>query len=459
MLMFRQGDVLLVAVPELPDGARAAAAARPPGPRRGRGDGPRPRHRDARRPRVPRRRRALRPRPLGGPADPRGARHDRPAAGDLPRRHPARVRAGADRVAGLAPGGRLMPAGQMPRPPADDAEARQRIAAYAAAARATALSTEPADRRRAERAIRDLYRQRGKSSPRILWVPSPVGGALTYAVASGDRNVIRNEAAKGDIGSGANAYWYSLADPFPLPHGAAARIRGRIHDRVPGDRPGWRSNLGLRTWESVPDVLRASLPDLCAQVATTPLSRMRRDDEAAWTLGQKLLGADADRFARMLGSEPFAVVLQSVVRRAFAEETTEPGRVRKAVQAMQPGQFDLESPFLAAIERVFGAPIWRRQPRRLELQNLLDAATRDRRLGRTVVGARRPGDRQRAPAPGGGRRSGPASLGDGAGARLRRRHRDPCLARRPRRAMGHRPSRADHRRRDRRRPRTPRSAA
>ena len=94
--MYRQGDVLLVAVEAIPDDAERAAAPRPPGPRRGRGHRPRPRHRRARRPRVPRRRRALRARPLGRPAHPRGARHDRPAARRLPRRHPARVRAGPD---------------------------------------------------------------------------------------------------------------------------------------------------------------------------------------------------------------------------------------------------------------------------------------------------------------------------------------------------------------------------
>ena len=107
-LMYRQGDVLLVAVDAIPDGAEAQHAPRAPGPRRGRGHRPCPRDRRARRARVPRRRRALRARPLGRPAHPRGARHDRPAARRLPRRHPARIRAGPDRYAGLATGGRLM---------------------------------------------------------------------------------------------------------------------------------------------------------------------------------------------------------------------------------------------------------------------------------------------------------------------------------------------------------------
>src|SRR5262249_32669317 len=51
---------------------------------------------------------SLPPPPRAGDPHPRGARADRARPGRLPRRDPARVRACARCVAGMAPGGRLM---------------------------------------------------------------------------------------------------------------------------------------------------------------------------------------------------------------------------------------------------------------------------------------------------------------------------------------------------------------
>ena len=85
------------------------------------------------------------------------------AARRLPGRHPARVRAGADRLARLAPGGRLM-SDETSRRPADDAERRPRSRADAAAARSIATDAPPIARR-AERAIRPSIARGGKRAP------------------------------------------------------------------------------------------------------------------------------------------------------------------------------------------------------------------------------------------------------------------------------------------------------
>ncbi len=44
-------------------------------------------------------------------------------------------------------------------------------------------STEPADRDRAEAALRDLYAERGLGVPTVRWVRSPAEGALVWAYA------------------------------------------------------------------------------------------------------------------------------------------------------------------------------------------------------------------------------------------------------------------------------------
>ncbi|MFO7532395.1 MAG: hypothetical protein R6W93_08015, partial [Candidatus Limnocylindrales bacterium] len=49
----------------------------------------------------------------------------------------------------------------------------RRLAAYTAEWSAIRRSTEPADRERAERAIAELYAERGLATPDVLWVPSP----------------------------------------------------------------------------------------------------------------------------------------------------------------------------------------------------------------------------------------------------------------------------------------------
>ena len=53
------------------------------------------------------------------------------------------------------------------------------------------LSTEPADRPRAERAIAGLYRLAKLKEPRLIWLPCPISGALAALVYTQVRGALR----------------------------------------------------------------------------------------------------------------------------------------------------------------------------------------------------------------------------------------------------------------------------
>ena len=67
----------------------------------------------------------------------------------------------------------------------------ERVRAYGEAWRATAVSTELADRPQAERAIGSLYRAAGRPSPKVVWVDSPAAGLVAAAFAAKTRSWIR----------------------------------------------------------------------------------------------------------------------------------------------------------------------------------------------------------------------------------------------------------------------------
>ena len=168
-----------------------------------------------------------------GDTRPRGARGDRGRPGDLPRRHPARVRRPRDRPA-VPAGHRLM--GGPRRPEGEALLAGWRRGATSGAP--SPGSTEPADRGRAEAAIGSLYGAAGKAAPTFVWVPSPAAGLSAYAFAAlGHRAVISpgRAATSATAPTGSSTASPSRSGWSPLGH-TGCRARSVTGSRRPACR-------------------------------------------------------------------------------------------------------------------------------------------------------------------------------------------------------------------------------
>ena len=92
----------------------------------------------------------------------------------------------------------------LPPKPVGQAETDERLSAYLDSWRSSLTCTKRADRPTAEAAIEGLYRNIGLERPRILWVASPLVGALAYQSVGTEHRALTSPYAKGDIGNGAN---------------------------------------------------------------------------------------------------------------------------------------------------------------------------------------------------------------------------------------------------------------
>jgi hypothetical protein len=279
----------------------------------------------------------------------------------------------------------------LPHPPADEAEAHERILAYAAERRHATLSTERADRPAAEAAIRRLCRARGEKEPRIIWVPSPLAGVLAYGGVSEASMWVRDPNARGDIGNGANQVENSLRDPFSIEGPLQHRLWQRIQDRLPSDMPRveprsrWDtistaratvelgSTMGLRTGAAIEATLRGALRRRVAQSRPNVPVDSTTDDALLAQLTERLLGPTWTSCAKLVGPEAVSLIAKATVRHALSEavDAWMATGVRMAMLAMQPGQFDVETPFFASVSNVFGAPIWRHRAGRRRYQALM----------------------------------------------------------------------------------------
>ena len=70
------------------------------------------------------------------------------------------------------------------------------------------LSTKPADRPRAESAIRTMYAQAGLAEPKIIWCDSPLSGALTVQVFKNNQSV--GASVWASVGGQHEAHWLSF---------------------------------------------------------------------------------------------------------------------------------------------------------------------------------------------------------------------------------------------------------
>jgi hypothetical protein len=263
-----------------------------------------------------------------------------------------------------------------PRRPRGE-ELQRRIEAWGDQWRAAAGSTEPADRDRAEAAIRLLYRTHGRAAPDFQWVPSPVAGILAYQFIALVREPVRGRWARGEIGNGANQPFHALAVPFDMEPAWVRRTVTGVRDRLPaasGDRPtgdpfrdaGRRLGLGgtAITWELVRAAAEAG--------AREPDLAFREPDPRAADAAPLVLGDAWPRLVALTG-EPvargiFVTAVRRLVRAVVVDSRHRPG----ALQAMQPGQWDGVTPLMAAARDVLGGTLWRHRDGRAVHETLVD---------------------------------------------------------------------------------------
>jgi len=274
--------------------------------------------------------------------------------------------------------------GASKRPTGD--ELRRRMEEWGDEWRAVAGSTEPADRLRAEAALRSLYAAAGKPAPPFAWVPSPAAGILAYTFASLGHRGIVSPYARGDVGNGDNHDFNGLAAPFGMEPAWTLRLAAAVRDRVPaGGRPAnarldpvevAAEALGFGGTARVMPAVRAAAsagsqrparPAAAAQDAGQP----RPDDVSA--AAESVLGDAWPRLAEALGRDLAGEVFVEATRRLVAQVLLAPLERRNALQAMQPGQWDAITPALASARDVFGGSVFRHRSGRAGREAQIDA--------------------------------------------------------------------------------------
>jgi hypothetical protein len=260
----------------------------------------------------------------------------------------------------------------------DRDEALRRMQAWGDEWRAVAGSTDPADRPRAEAAITSLYVAAGKPGPVFAWVPSPAAGVQAYAFACQSRQKILGSWIRGDVGSGANREFNALAEPFGMEPAWTVRLAAAVRDRIPADRlprtaaddpvSGSAETLGLGGTARVMPLVRA--------VASGASSRLELpvgpSDPASVDIAAGVLGAAWPRLVELLGADLARDVFAESSRRLVVDLLVSQSGRRNAVQAMQPGQWDVLAPVLAAARDVFGGSMWRPEAGRAEREQQVD---------------------------------------------------------------------------------------
>ncbi len=284
-------------------------------------------------------------------------------------------------------------AGRGRRPSEDDI--LERLHAYADEWLDMSGCTQPADRPRAEAAIRDLYRRARQHEPEIAWVPSPGAGVEAYIVGRMSRGRRSTPWAPFDRNASPDPFATvapdrnPVAGPFPLEPAWALRLARRglallppeIARRVVNAEAADAATLGWSIGRAI------SLGDGGAairlvqrEIAAThpllswedpmagPLHGLAVDPVAATLLGPawaNIVAALGSTLARELVSHAVHEVAVGVLRDGRA--------VDEAATAMQPGQFDALTPVLALVREVGRRPLWRSIVERDRRDALVDA--------------------------------------------------------------------------------------
>ena len=275
---------------------------------------------------------------------------------------------------------------------------------------AVAGSTEPADRPRAEAAIRSLYLAAGAAEPAFAWVPSPAAGLLAYAYASTTRAKVVSPWARGDIGNGDNREFNGLARPFGMEPAWVLRLAAGLGGPDPA-RPA-TANAAANPVAAAAAALRMGGADrtmaLVRSVASrAPVDRRAGDaddrrptvDDATLAVAAAALGDAWPPLLQAMGPDLAGSLFADAVGRVVAQVLGRRERVATPLQAMQPGQWDTVTPVLASVRDVFGGYLWRPHGGSCRARGADRRPPRARPLGRAVVGAGRPRDHLGAPAP------------------------------------------------------------
>ncbi len=251
--------------------------------------------------------------------------------------------------------------------------------------RAVAGSTEPADRPRAEAALRSLYAAAGKPAPAFAWVPSPAAGILAYTFASLGHRGIVSPYARGDVGNGDNRDFNGLTAPFGMEPAWVARLAAGVRARIPAERRPANARLdpveaaaealGIGGTARVMLAVRAAASAGSLRVArpadATPGAA--RSGAAAIDAAAGVLGDDWPRLVELLGRDLAGSVFVEATRRLAASVLTDHRGRRDALQAMQPGQWDAITPALASARDVFGGAVFRHRTSRACREAQIDA--------------------------------------------------------------------------------------
>jgi hypothetical protein len=263
------------------------------------------------------------------------------------------------------------------------ADLLRRIEAWGDEWRAVAGSTEPADRPRAEAALRSMYAAAARPAPRFAWVPSPAAGIVAYTFAVLGHTGIVSPYARGDIGNGDNRDFNGLAAPFGMEPAWVARVVAQVLDRIPAERrppapPPPPASSWARRPTLGPAVASAEALGFGGTARSLPLVRAAAEsgsrraalianlaadapprDPVALDAAATVLGADWPRLVDVLGRDLAGGLFVEATRQLASRVLADPVRRREALRAMQAGQWDAVTPVMAASRDVFGGFIWR----------------------------------------------------------------------------------------------------
>jgi hypothetical protein len=198
---------------------------------------------------------------------------------------------------------------------------------------------------------------------------------LAYRIANQSRAGVGSPFARGDVGTGDRRDWHALAEPFGMEPAWTNRLRENVWRRV-GDearstvRAGIADTaaqgLGLggtaRIMPLVETLSRDPVPLAPVDAGTIARLAPRTVLDEAWPSLRSVLDED-------LAAELVARALEGVVQRLAGGD----GRPRSDAQAMQPGQWDVATPVLAAARDVLDGFIWRHKQGRAAHEAFVDS--------------------------------------------------------------------------------------
>ncbi|HEX5826201.1 MAG TPA: hypothetical protein VFY23_01660 [Candidatus Limnocylindrales bacterium] len=243
--------------------------------------------------------------------------------------------------------------------------------------RDVARCTLPADRAAAEAALAALYATDRRPAPEVLWVPSPSAGILAYKFASLSRQPVRGRWSKGDVGNGENQPFNALGFPFQMEPAWVLRTVHGLADRLPvpagsrtrdpfdaaGERLGLESTT--RTWRFLAPAIE--------QAAREPLLPESQPGPEAADVAGVVLGDAWPKLQSLVGDALARDIFLRATRQLLSGVLVDRSRLRDAMRAMQPGQWDPVTPLVAAARDVAGGTLWRPRTGRAERVALVDA--------------------------------------------------------------------------------------